>query len=77
METNVKYPFNIGHCVFRVFLGHFYTAASGRSFSSSDEGRSSGSVFPEAIEDLVPSSDTVAMVLRGIATAAENWHDEL
>lgn len=63
---------------YRVFLGHFFTSASGRSFSSNDEGRSSSSsVFPEVIEELVPDSDTVAMVLGYMATAAEKWHDEL
>ena len=59
-------------------MGHFFTAASGRSFYSADEGRSVNSqVFPEVIEELVPNSDTVAMVLREMATAAERWHDEL
>ena len=62
----------------RVFLGHFFTAASGRSFSSVDEGRSTSSqVFPDVIEEFVPDSETVAMVLRGMASAAERWHDEL
>jgi len=63
-----------------VFLGHFFTAASGRSFSTGtlDEGRSTSSqVFPDVIEELVPDSETVAMVLRGMASAAERWHDEL
>ena len=61
-----------------MFLGHFYTAASGRSFSPSSGGWSANSqVFPEAIEELVPDSDTVALVLKAMATAAERWHDEL
>lgn len=73
----------IASSVVWVFLGHFYTAASGRSFGSfgfgsTDEGRSTSSqVFPEAIEEFVPDSDTVAMVLREMAKAAEKWHDEL
>jgi len=68
----------IASSVVWVFLGHFFTSASGRSFSSNDEGRSSSSsVFPEVIEELVPDSDTVAMVLGYMATAAEKWHDEL
>ena len=67
-------------CKQRVFLGHFFTAASGRAFSTGtlDEGRSTSSqVFPDVIEELVPDSETVAMVLRGMASAAERWHDEL
>ena len=59
-------------------MGHFFTVSSGRSFHTRDEGRSANSpAFPEVIEELVPDSDTVAMVLREMATAAERWHDEL
>ena len=66
------------HHQHRVFLGNFFTAASGRSFSSVNEGRSTSSqVFPDVIEEFVPDSETVAMVLRGMASAAERWHDEL
>ena len=59
----------------RVFLSHFHTAITGRDF---DEGRSASSAkLPEAIEEFVPDSDTVAMVLREMAKAADKWHDEL
>ena len=77
---NVYHKLHVLHYYkYRVFLGHFFTAASGRrSFDTTEQGRSSNSqVFPEAIEELVPNSDTVALVLRELATAAERWHDEL
>ena len=52
-------------------MSHFHTAVTGRSF---DEGRGA---LPEVIEDLVPDSNTVAMVLRELAISADRWHDEL
>ena len=46
--------------------------APGGSFSTTDEGRSTSSrVLPEAIEEFVPDSNTVTMVLREMATAAK------
>ena len=48
---------------------------SGRSV---DEGRSADfPALPGVIEELVPDSNTVAMVFRELATAADRWHDEL
>ena len=59
-------------------MGNFFTNDSGRSFNTANQGRSTNSpVFPEVIDDLIPDSDTVAMVLKEMATAAERWHDEL